>query len=221
MIRNPIYSVAMYLSQAILVTFAAFALGDPIPQAAATTTAITDLGSSPSEAASVSDALASLSALESLEAGMPTLASSIESVLLTAIPTNYYTGQVCETTTPGWYISLPADVKSAISSYDSAFASWYSLHSTAFSLTATLPGNVCAGTIFNTATTGHATATSGATATSTGKGTTTATGTGTAASGTSSSSSTSTSKAAAPHATGAVGVSVAGVLGALGLMFAL
>lgn len=226
-------SVAMFLSNILLLSLATFALGDSIPLAAATTdlgSAPTDSGSSPSEAASMSEALASLSSLESLTSGMPTLGSSAESVLLTAIPTGVYTGQTCQTTTPAWYNNLPADVKSAISSYDSTFASWYAIHSTDFDITATLPGNVCAGTIFisgsgvettvATATTAHSTTTGAVTAT-TGKGTTSATGSGTAASASGTSGFSSSSKAAAPRATGAVGVSFAGVVGVLGLMVAL
>ncbi|KAG0646485.1 hypothetical protein D0Z07_7494 [Hyphodiscus hymeniophilus] len=224
----------MILITFFLLGFAAFVLADPIPQAAATTdlgSFTTDSGSSPSDMASMSDSLASLSSLLSLESGMPTLASFAESVLLTAVPTDVQTGDLCQTTTPGWYKSLPGDVKSALSSYDSAFASWYSVHSTDLDLgltsdlTATLPGNVCAGTVFASATTeptsaatpstGPSTAARGTTATITG---TAATGSETAASGSPSSSS---STAAAPHATEAVGFSVAGIVGVLGLMAAL
>ena len=238
----------MFLSNAALLGLAALALADPIPQAAVTT----DVGSSPSEIsglASMSNALVSLSSLNSVFAGAPTLDPSAESVLLTAIPTGIYTGQECQTTTPAWYYSLPADVKSAISSYDIAFASWYAIHSTELNgMTATLPDNICAGTIFisgsgdsttlatGTASAGHATATGGATATGsatkgatgtgtaasgTAKATGTATGSETAATGTSGSASSSSSKAAAPRATGAVGVTLAGVVGVFGLMVAL
>jgi hypothetical protein len=89
--------------------------------------------------------------------------------------------------------------------------------------TATLPGNICAGTVFNsgsgeptslaTGSTAHATATGAVPAPTTGS------GSGTAASGTSASS--SSSKAAAPRATGDFGVSFAGIVGVLGLIAAL
>ena len=214
----------MFLSDILFLSLAAFVLADPLPQGAATTdlgSSPTDFGSSPSELASLSDSLASLSSLEALESGIPTLASSVESVLLTAIPTSYQSGELCQTTTPGWYKSLPADVKSALSSYDSAIASWYSVHSAELNFPTTLPGNVCAGTVINpgsggttplaTASTAHATATGTVPASTTGS--------GTAASGTA--ASPSASKAAAPHITGDVGVSFAGILGVLGLIAAL
>ncbi len=211
----------MFCKRMILFGIAALALAEPIPQAAATTT--TDDGSSPSDLsaalASASSEAASLSIMESELSGMPTVPSSVLSVLATAIPTGVYTGQLCDTTTPAWYYSLPADVKSAISSYDDAFASWYKIHSTDFGpdQTATLPANICAGTVFLTQTgavTGPSASATLATATKTGS--------GTAATGSSGSAgSSSSSKAAAPRATGAIGASVAGLVGVLGIMIAL
>jgi len=215
-------------------------LADPIPQAAASTTGLgsfpsdlgsspTDSGSSPSEAAAESSLLASISSLQALESSMPILAPFAESAIISAIPSTYLTGTECETTTPGWYYSLPADVKSALSSYDSAFLTWYAAHSTDFGFTtASLPGNVCGGTVFASGTAdasttketapaskgGHATVTSGAPAT------TPAGGSATAGSGTSGPSS-STSKAAAAQVTGFVGASLVGIAGVFGLMVAL
>jgi hypothetical protein len=207
----------MFCKSIIILGLAALVLAEPIPQAAATT----DQGSSPS---ALSAALASESAaaasIESAFSGMPTLPSSVLSVLVTAIPTGVYTGQQCQTTTPAWYYSLPADVKSAISSYDDAFASWYKIHSTDFGpdQTATLPANICAGTVFLTQT-GAATlpTATGALPTVTGKVSATATGKSASASAGSSSS----SKAAAPRATGTIGASVAGLVGVFGFMLAL
>jgi hypothetical protein len=230
----------MFLGNAILLlTLVALTFAEPLPQAATTESGsaptglgsfLTESGSFPSAAPSLSDVLNSLSALESLEAGMPTLNPSVESVLLTAIPSGVYTDLECQTTTPGWYLSLPADVKSALSSYELAFASWYSVHSAAIDLTTSLPGNVCAGTVFisgmgastafASASTAHATATGAATATATSAG---GQATGTAASGSASSGAvgSSSSKAAAPHATAAIDISFVGVVGVLGLMAAL
>ena len=207
----------MFSKSVLLLGLAALGLTEPIPQAAAT-----DLGSSPSSfsaaLASASAEATSLTAIESEFSGMPTVPPSVLSVLATAIPTGVYTGQLCDTTTPAWYYSLPADVKSAISSYDSAFASWYAIHSTDFGpdQTASLPDNICAGTVFLTHT--------GAATMPTGTGTlvtATKTGSGTAATGSSGSAGSSSSKAAAPRATGAIGASVAGLVGTLGIMIAL
>jgi hypothetical protein len=137
---------------------------------------------------------------------MPTLPLSVESVLLTAVPTTAQTDIGCAiaTTTPAWYKSLPADVKSAISSYNSAYESWYSKHSAELGpLTESVPAG-CTGAAAQATGTGAATgsgSSSGATKTSSGSG--------------------SASTGGAPRATGAVAVGVAGAIGVLGLIVAL
>jgi hypothetical protein len=111
-------------------------------------------------------------------------------------------------------------VKSALTSYESAIASWSKEHSAALaSLTSgyTAPTGTPSGfSIGVCSNTGAAVVgTTATTAKTTGTGTAAgATGTGTAAGA-------SSSKAAAPRATGAVAVSFAGVFGVLGLMAAL
>jgi len=199
---------------------AALAFSEPIPQAAPTTTF--DDSALSSELASLSSA----EAFTTIFSDMPSLPLSVESVLETAIPTTYATADLgCDLVTamPDWYKSLPADVKSALTSYESAWISWSKEHSAALaSLTSgysfTVPPAVC--------TTGAAVVGTTATAGSTAKNTGTATGAGAKGSSTATASgaaagSSSSKAAAAPKQTGAVMVGFAGVAGVLGLMAAL
>jgi len=114
----------------LLLSVAALVLPEPIPQA------------------DVSSELASaVSVLASVLSGAPTLPSFVESVLKTVILLSAFpTGTGCQTTTPAWYYSLPADVKSALSSHDLAFESWYLEHTSVFAgdSAMTLPFNICA-----------------------------------------------------------------------------
>ena len=131
----------MGFTNIIVLGLAAYVLAEPIPQAT------TDPGSAETGAAYISDTLASLSSVDSVLAGAPTLAPSVLDALILAIPTGLYTGQECQTTTPAWYYSLPADIKSELSSYDSAYETWYAVHSSELPDTPqTLPANICAGT---------------------------------------------------------------------------
>lgn len=59
---------------------------------------------------------------------MPMLPSSIQSVLMTAAPTNAIEDPCTMTAIPDWYKKLPADVKSGLSSYEIALQSWYEAH---------------------------------------------------------------------------------------------
>jgi hypothetical protein len=129
---------------------------------------------------------------------------------------------------PDWYASLPANVKSALTSYEYAFSTWYAAHSTDFPSytgtdTATLSGgNPFAGCTAVTVAVGSGLSTTvpvnGGGATTTGGSSPKSTGTGTSA-GSAGVSSTSKAGAAAP--TGAVAVGFAGLVGMLGLMVAL
>jgi hypothetical protein len=124
------------------------------------------------------------------------------------------------TDAPQWYNSLPASVKSALTSYEEAVASWEKEHSAALASmnsgysvsTGNLPALVCTNT--GAAVVGGKTTSSGAA-----KNTATATGAG--STGTGSGVGSSSSKAAAPRATGAVAAGLGGVVGLLGLMAAL
>jgi hypothetical protein len=210
--------------------FAALALSEPIPQAAATTSfGDSAIPTTSFDDSALSSELASLSSAEAFTtifSDMPTLPASVESVLATAIPTTYATADLgCDivTATPDWYKNLPAGVKSALSSYDNAWISWSKEHSAALaSLTSgysfTVPAQVCttggAAVVGTTASTGSAPKNTGS-ATGAGAGST-----GTASSG-SAAQSTSSKAAAAPKQTGAVAVGFAGVVGVLGLMAAL
>lgn len=209
----------------ILLNLFALTLAEPIPQAAATTAFDSSSYSFPTGSyslpASLESQLSQASVLESIFSGAPTLPASVESALVAAIPTTitYATNQIinCElvTSTPEWFQTLPANVKSAITSYDSAILSWYEAHSAEIaSAEGTLTGTTAYTVPSCGATIGVATtaATTGKGATTTGAG---STGTGSAGSG------TSTSKGAAPRATGAVALSAAGLAGVLGLMAAL
>lgn len=72
---------------------------------------------------------------------MPMLPSSIQSVLMTAAPTNAIEDPCTMTAIPDWYKKLPADVKSGLSSYEIALQSWYEAHPGIFgSATVTDPG---------------------------------------------------------------------------------
>ncbi|KAG4441431.1 hypothetical protein IFR05_003118 [Cadophora sp. M221] len=211
----------MFAKSILLASFAVMALADPIP--APVPQATSDiLGSLPTDdlsslldAASsligtdysslLGDATAALGALSDI----PTLPASVQSVLATAIPASELTRtdvQCLATSTPAWYKDLPKDAKSALSSYETAFASWYSEHSSELALSTGIPAPCQAATTGGAAATGDSTTTSsGARSTSTAAGT--AAGAG-------------TSTAAAPRAT-AMAASIAGLAGMLGVMVAL
>jgi len=205
----------MFSKTFLLLNLCALALAEPIPQAAATTSL--DFSSYSFPTASLESQLSQVSALESIFSGAPTLPASIESEYLAAIPTTvtYATNQQvnCDlvTATPEWFQTLPGSLKSAITSYDQAFLSWYVAHSAAIeSAEGTFTAPSCGATVATTA----ATTGKGATTTSAGA-------TGTGSSTANGSASSGTSKAAAPRATGAVALSAAGLAGVLGLMAAL
>jgi hypothetical protein len=195
---------------------AALALAEPIPQGAPTSTYSYDPAAISSELASLS----SLEAITSIFSDLPTLPSSIESVLATAVPTSVLTEtNPCAyvTDAPQWYNSLPASVKSALTSYESALVSWSKEHSAALASLTTgnpatgVPAYVCTNT--GAAVVGGTTA-----ATAKNTGTPTA---GAGSTGSGSAAGSSSSKAAAPRATGAVAAGLAGAFGVLGLMAAL
>jgi hypothetical protein len=181
----------MFTKPVLTVLLAAYSLADPIPAP-----------QGGSEQSSLDAALASASSFMNIFSDAPTLPASVASVIATAIPTTIQASAVgCEiaTSTPGWYKSLPADVKSAFSSYQSAAESWYSVHSSQLGdATSGLPPAPCKAT-------GTAAKSGAASATETG---------GAAAA-------SNTSKGAAPRATGAIVASLGGVLGVFGLMVAL
>jgi len=188
-------------------SLAALAAADPIPQAVPTSF---DPAALSSELASLTASLGSLPSgvipgLPSFYSDFPTLPASIESVLATAVPSSVLATETDPCALVTWYSPLPASVKSALTSYESALASWDKAHSKELaslagtaSYTGTAPALVCTNT-------GAAAAT--ATASSTAKNTGGAGG--------------STANAAAPHATGAVAIGLAGAVGVLGLMAAL
>jgi hypothetical protein len=218
----------MFSKTFLLLNLFAFTLAEPIPQAAPTTSFSFPTGSySYSLPASLQSQLSEASVLESIFSGAPTLPASIESALIAAIPTTvtYATNQIinCElvTSAPEWYATLPANVKSAITSYDSAFLSWYEAHSAEI---ASAEGTISGTNTFTVPSCG-ATISGATTAATTGKGATTtgagATGAGSSTANASAGSGTSTSKGAAPRATGAIALSAAGLAGVLGLMAAL
>ena len=211
------------------VGLAALVNAEPIPQAAATTSY---------DPAALSSELASLSAQEvaftSIFGDLPTLPPSVESVLATAVPSTFLDSTATEigcaliTAVPDWYAHLPGDVKSALTSYESALVAWSKEHSaalaslegTAGSVTYTGSPFVCTNGAAAPAGTGTTTAgkTTGTTPKSTGSA-------GAAGSPTSSgsvaASTSSKAGAVAPRATGAMAASFAGVVGVLGLMAAL
>jgi hypothetical protein len=153
----------------------------------------------------------SLSSEMAMLSDMPTLPASVESVLETAIPTSILTNPAAECSAlngkePDWYKSLPGDVKSALTSYESALSSWAQDHSSLLNT----------GTIAATGLTGcGATSAAAAAATATG---TTAKGTQTSATA-AGAQATGTNAAARP--TGAVVTGLAGAIGLLGLVIAL
>ncbi|KAE8454303.1 hypothetical protein EG329_005228 [Mollisiaceae sp. DMI_Dod_QoI] len=225
----------MFTKNIIILSLTAFAIADPVPRPAPQATTDSLSASFPTSDLALSSELASLSSLEAVYSGMPSLPASVQSYLLTAVPTSEASltdGCDYAATTPGWLATAPAYVKSALTSYDSAIVSWYSAHSTAFagdtsSYTATystyLPTGTCGGGVASTGsaktsgkastkTTGTA-PTASATVSKAGNSSSTATGTGTAASSTGSS-------AAAPR-NGAVVLSFAGMFGVLGFIAAL
>lgn len=198
---------------------AALVAADPIPQAASTTSY--DLAAISSELASLTASIdsipsgATVPGLPSIYSDFPTLPLSIESVLATAIPSGEVATQTdpCAfvTDAPKWYNSLPASVKSALTSYESALVSWEKEHSKDLtgqaSYTANVPALVC-------------TATGAAGVKTTAKSTAKNTGTAGGSTATSTGAGSSPSKAAAPRATGAVAISFAGAMGVLGFMAA-
>lgn len=113
-------------------------------------------------------------------AGMPTLPASIQSVLVTAAPTNALADPCALTASPSWLNALPTDVKSGIASYENALQSWLSANSAKLGTMTNLAG-VC----------------------------TKGSGNGGPVSN------------AAPRPTGALGASIAGAVGLLGVMAAL
>jgi hypothetical protein len=197
----------MLVKSSFLFCVAAVALADPLPQLGTVTSGYgdltSDLGSFPTSynPSAASSDLASLSSLESLIAGMPTLPADLESILATAIiPTSAATQSDfgCEilTATPAWFKSLPASAQTELISYESAAASWYSANSAALgTLTTGLPAGGCTNAVVQT--TSNSQTSSGSAAAS------------------------AKSTGAAPHPTGAVTLSFAGIIGALGLMAAL
>jgi len=164
-----------------------------------------------SELAAASSEMAAASSEMALLSGMPTLPASVESVLATAIPTSILTNPAAECSAlngkePDWYKSLPGDVKSALTSYESAIASWVKDHSSLFST-----GTIAATGLASCGATGAAAAAATATGT-TAKGTqASATAAGAQATGTN----------AAARPTGAVAAGLAGAVGLLGLVIAL
>lgn len=185
------------------------ALADPVQRRQATSSL--DLSALESQA----------SVLQGVTSDEPMLPSSVLEVLATAVPTSVLTDPnfACEaaTGTPGWYKSLPADVKSALTSYESAAVSWYKEHS---SVLAQFTSGLAAGPAACTAATNGAKTAAGAT------------GSGAAATGTSGSGASGSSGSAATAAsgsgngamarpTGLVAAGLAGAIGALGLAIAL
>ncbi|PVH78164.1 hypothetical protein DL98DRAFT_516985 [Cadophora sp. DSE1049] len=210
----------MFTKSILVASLAAMAFADPIPAPAPQAT--TDLGSFPTDAGDLSSLLDAATSLAGTDfssllgdatsalgilSDIPTLPASVQSVLATAVPESELTRTdlACiATATPSWYNDLPNDAKSAISSYETAFASWYSEHSSELALSTDIP-EPCA------AATG-----SGASPTTTGgSNATPASSTGAGSAG-----ETGTSTAAAPRAT-AMAASIAGLAGMLGVMVAL
>jgi len=153
--------------------------------------------------------LAAASSEMAMLSGMPTLPASVESVLETAIPTSILTNPVAECSAlngkePDWYKSLPGDVKSALTSYESALSSWAKDHT------------LITGTIAATGLTGCG---------ATGAAAAAATATGTTAKGTQASATAAGAQAtgtnAAARPTGAVAAGLAGAVGLLGLVIVL
>jgi hypothetical protein len=175
----------MFSKTVLLLNLFALTLAEPIPQAAATTSFDLSSYSFPTASyslpASLESQLSQLSVLESILSGAPTFPASIESAYIAAIPTTVAdaTNPVnnCEfaTSAPEWFQSLPANVKSAVTSYESAYLSWYDAHSAeivsaegTLSGTATFTVPSCGAT---TAATGKGATTTGAGATGTGSST--------------------------------------------------
>ncbi|KAF2403809.1 hypothetical protein EJ06DRAFT_554043 [Trichodelitschia bisporula] len=159
--------------------------------------------------------LSAASALQAITSDMPTLPSSALSVLATAIPQSVLTNADygCEllTSTPGWFKSLPADVKSALTSYELAAVSWADKHSSElnqFTSGLSLPSVCTAAT--NGAKTGKASAAQ------TGTGAGTGTQSGAKATGTVGAAQQSGNGAAA-RPTGLIAAGMAGAAGVLGL----
>ncbi|OCL09042.1 hypothetical protein AOQ84DRAFT_405454 [Glonium stellatum] len=155
--------------------------------------------------------LAAASSEMAMLSGMPTLPASVESVLATAVPTSILTDPAAECSAlagkePDWYKKLPGDVKSALTSYESALSSWAKDHSIYSSGTAVATGLAGCG----------ATSVAAAAATAAG---TTGKATGTAAAAATGAQATGTNAAARP--TSAVAVGLAGAVGLLGLVVAL
>lgn len=196
------------------------------------------------DSSSFDASLASLTAGLSIYSDLPTLPSSIESVLLTAIPTDT-TDDPCATTEPAWLKNLPNDVQAALTSYESALASWYSEHSSDLGSDTTYTGalptatddfsDFCSSQSASGSASGSGSAgtaggvTSGPTATSaggkstaagaSGSKSTTAGGSSSTAKGTAASGTNSPGAGAKP--TGAVAAGLAGVVGVFGVMMAL
>lgn len=228
----------MFTKILVILPLVAFTLAEPLPQAAATSTdagqaAMTsDLGSVPTyNSAALNSQLSQLSAIESILSGAPVLPSSVESAFLAAIPSsvllNTDTAVACQLAaeTPDWYATIPNNIKSALTSYELAYSTWYASNSAALvsaegtntAATTAAPAFYCSSGNVVQATgsgTGATTTTSGA-GKSTGPGASTGSGSG---SGSGTAASATGSKAAAPRATGGVALSLAGVVGVLGVM---
>jgi len=174
---------------------------------------------------------------ESIYSGIPTLASSIDAILATVVPTSVLTETGCEyqSAIVGYYASLPASVVAALSSYDDAVSSWYNAHSS--ELSALASSCAISGTSTYTLTSlavptcgtvsiqpgasvtgGHSSATT--TPAGTAGGAKTSSGQSATAAGSGSSASTSKSSGGAAP-TGSVALGAAGVAGLLGLLVAL
>jgi hypothetical protein len=222
------HTITIMFTNALLLSasLAALVLSEPIPQAAATTDNLAAMESS--ALASLASLTTDLPGLPSIYSDLPTLPASIESVLETAVPTSVLeTEDPCAfvTDAPQWYNSLPANVKAALTSYESALVSWSKEHSAALAsmnsgFTADTTGSMATGPALVCTSTGAPAAGGKTTSSGAAKNTGTATGAG-AGAGSTGTVGSSSSKGAAPRATGAVAVGLSGVVGVLGLMAAL
>ncbi|OCL06223.1 hypothetical protein AOQ84DRAFT_365997 [Glonium stellatum] len=172
--------------------------------------------------AAASSEIAAASSALAVYSDMPTLPASIESIIATAIPASIITNPAAECSAlngqvPDWYKTLPANVKSALTSYESALLSWDNAHSSLFATESDLASSLSelTGTGIATGLTGCGVTSAPSAAASvtgtTAKGTGAATATGAQATGTN----------AAARPTGAAAAGVAGVVGLLGLVAAL
>ncbi|KAF4630706.1 hypothetical protein G7Y89_g7431 [Cudoniella acicularis] len=224
----------MFTKTFLISAFAALSLADPVPAPQAIPTDLNGLTSLlPTDTAVLASLEAEATSVLAIFSDFPTLASSVESVLETAIPTNLQISDIgCQllTATPAWYTSLPAGVQSALTSYELAAESWYSAHSSQINaLTSELGTELASytsGVSLPVAATGCVASvlssiTSGPTAGSGSKNGTVTTGSVGATGTAGSAGASSTLHAGAAKPTGAVVASLAGVLGIFGVMIAL